>query len=470
MSKYLSIFCLIFISVCAYTQNVFTLQNCIQHANLHNLDIRKSEINRDILEKKVEESKGRILPTINTFGEQNYNFGRTIDPENNVYTSDNVNSTNFALSGSITLFDGFQTLNAINYSKYEFLAGNYDLELVKNQVSLQITSVYLQVLFNQELVEISEKQIELTEEQLSRMTELVEAGKQSPTVLPDLEAQLASEEVQLVKLRNLVRINYLNLAQLINAPVDVNFVLVRPELVSIPDTSNYSSIQNIYSKALITQPEIKKAEYKKMSSQKSLLIAKGRRSPKITLNGSISTVYASTFNTIHSYDYSGVEHVGYTSGNDSVFMPVYTPVYRKKSFKNQLNENLNKFVGVKMTIPILNNYQIRTSIEIAKLGVDKSKLDLDVEKYNLQRKIIASKVDAMNAFSRLEAAKVSVMASEEALRNAEIRLGLGSINSFEYGQVKNRLAQSNSELLQAKYEYIFKTKILDFYKGEPLKL
>lgn len=462
--------CLILFPCTLFGQKVWTLEECIVHAHEHNLEIQQAVINQKISEEIVTESRGNLIPSVNGSANHNYNWGRTIDPFTNQFTTNQVRSNNFSLFASVTLFNGFQIRNTIKQSEYESMAAQYDVDLLKTNVGLSITSIYLQILFTQELAEVAENQKMLTEEQLERMKKLVAAGKLSPVVLPDLEAQLASEEVRLVNTRNQLRVHYLNLALLMNVDPEEPMQVLKPELISVPDTATFSNTEALYQKALETQPQIKGAEYRKLGSVKSWEVAKGRMSPRLTLNGSLSTLYASSSRQLRGYEYSGAQFIGLTSASDSVFAPSYEPLWQKKSFNDQFNDNLNKFAGFTLTVPILNNLQVRSSIARAKLGIQYAEVNLQIQKNNLQRTIIAAHVDAVNARKRMDASQVAVRASEEALRNAEKRMEVGQINSFDYAQVKNRWAQSQSDLLQAKYDFVFRSKILDFYRGNPLKL
>jgi outer membrane protein len=461
---------LIFLPHLLFAQKVWTLEECIQYANEHNLQIRQASLNTEFSEQDLIQSRGNVIPSFNGSANNNYNFGRNIDPFTNQYTTNQVRSNSFSLFASVTLFNGFQIRNTIKQSQYELEASQYDIQTIRNNVDLNITSGYLQILFNHELVRISENQLALTKEQLDRMRKLVEAGKSSPVLLPDLEAQLASEEVRYLTAQNQLKISYLTLAQLMNLNPEEELLVLKPEVIIVQDTSVYANTVEIYQKALELQPQIKSSEYRRLSAMKSYSIAKGRMSPRLTLNASVSTLYASSSQQLIAYEYTGLRVIGSTSAGDSVFAPSYQSLFEKKPFSNQLNDNYNRFAGLTLTIPILNNFQVRTSIARSKIGIKNADLNLEIEKNNLQRQIVLAHTDAIGAMKRLDASKASVRASEEAFRNAEKRLEVGLINSFDYAQVKNRLAQAQSDLLQARYDYIFRTKILDFYRGIPLGL
>lgn len=469
MKRILIFFALYTWSKFLYGQKIFSLEQCIDLANNNNIQIRQSTINREITKQNIIQNKGNLLPTINGSINNNFNDGRTIDPFDNTFTTNQVRSNNFGIVGSITLFNGLQTQNSIKQSKYTYLAATYDLELLKNNTALNITSVYLQILFNEELIVLAQNQLDLTRQELLRMNKLVEAGKLAPVVLPDLEAQYAKENLQLINAQNQMRINYVTLTQLLNLNPEEQIKITRPTDILVADT-NEINIKEVYDIALNMQPQIKRAEYRRLSLQKALDVAKGRRSPRLTMNASLNTLYATSSRRFLNFQYYGKQAIGYTSSNDTVFAPYSYPVYGSKSFNEQFRDNLNKFWGFTLTVPIMNNNLVKASIAREKLGLQNTELDLEQAKQDLHRAIVTANIDAINAKRRIDAASTAAKAAELALKNAEKRLEVGQINSFDYAQVKNSYAQSSSDLLQANYDYIFKSKILEFYKGKPLKL
>ena len=450
-------------------QKTLSLEQCIELANENNIDVRQTTINSEIARQNVLQSRGNLLPTVNGTVSHNYNLGRTIDPFTNQFTNNRVRSNNFALAGSLTLFNGFQIQNTLKQSEFNSLATGYDMQLIKNNTALNITSIYLQILFNEELIALAENQLSLTKLELERMNKLVAAGKTSAIVLPDLEAQQANEEVRLVNAQNQMRINYVTLSQLLNIDPEESLKISRPAVIFVQDTTELKT-KEVFETALQQQPQIKSAEYRKLSSLKSYAVARGRMSPRLSLNASLSTLFASSSLRLLGYQQTGTQVIGFTGGFDSVYAPVIRPQYEKKPFNDQFKDNLNKFWGFTLTIPILNSLQVRTSIAREKLGLQTASLNLEQAKISLHRAIVVAYVDASNAKKRIEASKVAANAAEIALRNAEKRLQVGQINSFDYAQVKNRSTQSSSDLLQANYDYIFKTKILEFYQGKALKL
>jgi outer membrane protein len=451
-------------------QKLWTLEECISHAMRNNLQIQQAENNLKISDQNLLQNKAATLPTLNGTGTYNYNVGRTIDPFTNQYTNSKILSNNFSLNSTLVLFNGSQIRNTIQQSRYDFLATNYQLETLKNDISLNIAAAYLDILFNKELVSNSANQLSLTKEQYQRTQKLVDAGSLSQTALFDIKSEMALEEAQLVRDQNNLKLSYLNLSQYLDLPSTEPFDIVNPGSLLIDAESN--SIHNpddIVKTAMESQPQIKNYEYRRLSSIEALHIARGRLSPRLTFNATLSTLYSSSSKRITGQQ-TNITNIGYTQSLQPVYAPLTQYTYENKPYNNQLSDNLNRFVGFTLAVPILNGLQVRTAITRAKISMDNANLDLKITKLTLEKTIRKAYTDAEVALSNYNASANSVKASEEALRNSERRLDVGLINTFEYNQTKTRLIASQSDLLRTKYDYIFKVKILDFYRGIPLKL
>jgi outer membrane protein len=462
----------LFLSGKTSAQKLWTLEDCINHAMKNNLQIQQAENNLEVSDQNLLLNRGAQLPTLNGSGTHNYNFGRNIDPFTNQFTNSQVQSNNFSLNSSLVLFNGLQTRNSIQQSRYDYMAANYQLETLKNDISLNISAAYLDILFNKELVSNLSNQLSLTKQQYERSQKLVEAGSLSPTALYDLKSQMASEEAQLVRTQNNLTLSYLNLSQYLDLPSSEPFEVVQPETLLInADSVSLTAPEEVVQTALKNQPQIKTYEYRRLSTLEALHVARGRQSPRLSLNAALSTLYSSSSRVITGTGIATPQYIGVTQNTgDPVYTLVTPNIYGYSPYGDQLKDNYNRFVGLTLSIPILNGLQVRTGISRAKLNADNAALDLRISKMNMEKTIRKAHTDAQIALSNFNASGNSVKASEEALRNAGKRLDVGLMNAFEYNQAKTRLSSAQSDLLRAKYDYIFKLKILDFYKGIPLKL
>ncbi|MDX9904469.1 MAG: TolC family protein [Bacteroidales bacterium] len=425
-------------------QKSWTLEECITHALQNNIRIKQQEIMTQYQQSALEQSKLNLLPTLNGSASHNYAFGRALDETTYEFTeNETVQSNNFYAGSNVTLFHGLVNYNTIQKNKYQLLASEQDLERFRDDISLSIALAYLQILLNQELVTATEAQVDLTRQQIERTGRLVEAGSLARGNLLDIEAQAAREELQLINLQNQLTLSLLTLAQMLELPNADDFAVAVP-VITLNDEAVKSGPSDIYSVAEKTRPEILSAEYQLKSAELDLAIARGGRSPRLSLGATASTGYS-----------------------DKRLKPVTFEAY---PFGEQLNDNLNYGLGFSLNIPIFNGWQVNTGIRNSKLGIENSQYALENTKKELYKSIQQAFTDANGALKKYNASQKAVASMEEAFRYAEQKLDVGLVTAVEYTQSKTQLLSAQSEMAQAKYEFVFKTKVLDFYRGIPLTL
>lgn len=461
---------LVFFSFTLYSQenSTFTLEQCIETAWENNLQLKQQRLSVDLAAQDLLQSKASVFPSLNASASHSYSFGRTVDPFTNEFATESVQSNNFGISTGMTLFSGFQIQNSIKQNRLELEAGKYDLDRSYNDIALRVASAYLQILFSQELLENAVNQVDITRQQEDRTRKLVDAGTLARGSLLTIQAQLATEELQQVNAENQLDLALLNLKQLLFLPEDAGFSIVTPELEITPNSeSPYSSMQ-VYRVAEKTQPEVKSAELRIQSAERGLAIAKGGRSPILSMRGSYGSGYSEASLEIFDETPSGINQVFITDEGTQVLRPVYQYETRIKPFGDQLEDNLSRSLGVFLSIPIFNNFQTRTAVSRSHINVENAKLQNQIVREQLFQTIQQAHADASAALKQYTATEKNVVALEESFRYTEQRFNVGMVNSLEYNDAKNRLAAAESELLQSKYDYIFRIKILEFYMGEPL--
>ncbi|HPE23602.1 MAG TPA: TolC family protein [Bacteroidales bacterium] len=425
-------------------EKAWTLEECIAHALQNNIRIKQQEIMTKYQVNALEQSKLNLLPTLNGSASHNYAFGRALDETTYEFTeNETVQSNNFYAGSNVTLFRGLVNYNTIQKNKYQVLASEQELEQFRDDISLNIALAYLQILLNQELVTATEAQVDLTMQQIERTRKLVDAGSVAGGNLLDIEAQAAREELQLVNLRNQLTLSLLSLAQMLELESMDGFNIAVP-VISVRDEAVDGNPAAIFSIAEQTRPEILSAEYQLRSAEYDLAIARGNRSPRLNLGASMSTGYS-----------------------DKRLKPV---TFESYPFGEQLNDNLNYSLGFSLNIPIFNGWQVNAGIKNSKLGIENSKYALENTRKQLYKNIQQAYTDATGALKKFHASEKAVASMEEAFRYAEQKLDVGLVTAIEYNQSKTQLLNAQSEMAQAKYEYVFKTKVLDFYRGIPLTL
>ncbi|MFO8066637.1 MAG: TolC family protein [Bacteroidales bacterium] len=449
---------------------VWTLQDCIEYAWDNNLVIKQQELGVGLAEQNLLQSRGNLFPTLNANASHGYNYGRTVDPFTNEFATESVQTNNFSISSGLTLFSGLQILNSIRQSKLELEASKYDVESVRNDIALAIASAYLQILYSIEMVEVNESQLEITKQQIERTKKLVESGAQPKGTLFNIEAQLASEELQLINAKNRLDLAYLDLIQLLDIKEADSFEISIPEVeITDEDKLEYTPLE-MYSVAVSIQPEIKSSDIKVESAKKGLSIAKGGRSPMLSLRGAYGSGYSGASREVTEVIMGEPTEIGVTATGVSVYAPSFEYETRIKPFNDQLEDNLNRNFGLYLTIPIFNNFQVSSSVAKSKINVDNAKITSQRTRDQLFKTIQQAHADASAALKRFHASEVNVKALQESFRYIEQRFNVGMVNHFEYNDAKNRLVAAESEMLQSKYEYIFRIRILDFYIGNPIEL
>lgn len=446
----------------------WTLPQCIAYAQQHNLSVQQQALNVELSQVNLNQARGNVLPNLNGYASHTYQYGRTIDRFTNTFANSMVLSENFYVTSNVTVFSGLQNYNSIQQNRFNLMASRYQLEQTQNDISMNVASAYLQVLYAQEQLEVSQKQADLTQSQVDRMQKLVDAGASARGTLLDLQAQLATEQVSLVSAQNNVALAYLGLIQLINLDSAEGFSIVKPDLSVQNESILGSSPDLIFQAALKSQASVKKAEADYQSANKGVSIAYGSLSPTLTLQGSIGTGYSGASKDITGASYAGYDTTGVTTGGDYVLTPNFTYTSVTTPFKDQFNNNVNKSFGVQMNIPIFNRFQVNSSIERAKIQRQSAQLNIDLTHQQLRKNIDQAWADAKAALLKYQAAQKAVDAAQESFRYTEEKFNAGAVNSIDYSNAKNKLAKAQSDLIQAKYDYVFRLKVLDYYQGKPL--
>lgn len=448
-----------------------TLEACIEYALNNNIQIKQSELNTQLSQLNLTQSKANLLPSLNGNVSHSYNFGRTIDRFTNEFATQQVLSQNLSLSSDIVVFNGLQNINTIQQNKYSFLASKYDVDKIKNDVSLNVASAYLQILFSIETVENARNQMGITSAQVERTKKLVDAGASAKGILLDIQAQFASEELSFTTAQNQLDISYLSLIQLLNIGTIEDFSIIKPDLTVGNETLLTTTANQIYTTAVADLPEIKSAENNVLSSEKAVDVAWGGLSPRLVFSAAYGTGYSGLSpRTDKPLVLEGFSPNGsITSSYDTVLSPYFSSP-EKKPFMDQYKDNVNKSFGFYLTVPIFNRFQTKTAIDRARIQKLNAELIVESTKLQVQKNIQQAYADANGGLKKYNATLKTVDAMKESFKYTEQKFNVGIVNTNDYNDSKNKLTKAESDLLQAKYEYIFKTKVLDFYQGKPLKL
>jgi outer membrane protein len=432
------------IVVPAFSQKNWKLEDCINYAIENNLDIKRSDLTIQIAEDELVQSKYKLLPNLNAGIDYSFLSWQSVNGGPSEQVSPSNGDRNIGLTSDLKLFDGLRNYKTIEKSKIDLQGSKAARDKIIEDITLQVVSSYLQILFDNEILTVAKNQLEISDLQLAVIRKATETGNRSKTDLLDITAQEALDKVNVTKSENQVRLSKLKLQQLIELEALDTFMIEIPRNLVVTELQ-YHKIDSANLNRAFELPQIKNAEYSMQSSIKLLEIARGSRLPSLTIRSSYYTRHNSLL----------MEPVGNTTNQTMPLQPMDVQYAS---------------IGLNLSVPIFNNREIETKISHAEVAVTDSKYKLQQLKNSLYCEIQKTVVDAESALAKYYSIEEAVTAGEAAYKNAEIGYNIGAIDIVKYTQAKNNLIKSKSDLLQAKYEYIFRIKVLDYYFGKPITL
>lgn len=432
----------------ATAQQPWTLEQCCDYAVAHNITIKQRDNQRERQEIQVSNARNRRLPDLSGSISENFSFGRGLTADN-TYTNTNTSSTSFSLGTSVPLFTGFEIPNQIRLSRLNLEAAIQDLEKAKNDIRMQVAKSFVQVLFDMELLDVAHRQVSIDSAQVARLEAMLAVGKTSEAELSQQRATMAQSQLTATQASNNLRLELLSLSQLLELESPEGFTIVQP-LKTIDNLNNLESIEKlgsienlspeaILADALATKPEIRSEQLRLQASERSIDIAKAGLYPTLSFSAGLGTNYYTT------------------SG------------YKSEPLGRQLKNNFSQYLGLNLNIPIFNRFQTRNSIRSAQLDRMNQQLTLDNAKKSLYKEIQQAWYNTIAAAKKLHSSQQACQASNDAFRLTQAKYENGKATITEFNEAKNNMMKSESDLTQARYEYLYQTALLKFYRGEPLR-
>lgn len=451
-----------------------TLKEVVDIALENNLRIKRSVYNVEGYKIGILQAKGAFLPTVNLGGSYGQNYGRALNPVTNLYVARDASSINVQATSSVTLFNGLRIQNSFRQSKRDLESADKDLQKAKNDVILNVVTLYTNVIFNQELFENAKYQLNSSQQVLDRIKKQVDAGSLAMTNQLNQEAQVATNELNSINQENALNLSLLQLKQAMQIPASEPLQVVVPEL-PLEDLILDQNAEAVYQIALENMPEIKSAQLKLESADLALKANRGAYMPRLSFNAQAVSNYSSLTTKDRTIPDGtstiGTNPIGETTAGTLVYpyQQGFTLIPEKYTTKDQLSDNINKSLSLQLSIPILNGFSTRSNVQRAIINKEIADITITETKNTLRQSIETAYNDASAAARSYSSSLKQVNAQQEAYRMNKQRFEVGALNIIEYQVSENDLFRAKSDLTRAKYNFIFKKKVLDFYQGKTIE-
>ena len=429
----------IFTSLASFSQKKWTLKECVDQALERNISVQQSKLNLKLAVKDVAIANGNFLPNLNGGSSGNFNSGLSPD-RNGVLTNTNNFNGSFSLRSSGTIFNGYRNTNTYKQAQLGVASSKYDLQKIENDISLFVVNGYLNVLFAKENLNVANVQYEISAKQIEAVKSRFEAGVVAKGEVLNIQSTAAANLQSVITQENVLNLALLNLAQTIQVPID-NFDVAPIELGTPSENLLYTNSDIVFEKSLLNRPEIESAKLAIESADLSIEIAKSAYKPTLTYSLSAGTSYYHQFNNL-------------------------LPTRFNDDFISQTADRFQYGIGFNVSVPIFNRYQTKNNVAKSEINKEIFITRLESEKIQLKQTIEQAFLDVKAAAKSYQAAKISLAAQEEAFKNSQQRYNFGDMTLFDFDQVRTRLVNAKGVMIRSKFDFVFKTKILEFYSGE----
>lgn len=462
---------LVLMSFNARAQQVITLQKAIDLTLQNNLTIKQSKITEAIGTADYQQAKNNFLPSLTVNPQASYNFGRSPNLTTYAYTSQSFLYINGQAALSITVSQGGQLRNQILANKLTLDADKTTTEKTKNDLLLSVVTAYLQILTNQDLVTAANQQIGIAKITLDRSQKNFDAGNQTLADLSQSKAGLSTAEYNLTTAQNQLDISILALKQYMEMDPATEITVDRPDISKLTDIQTAFAAPDVIKTALNINPDIKLAEIQQQGYLQAIKIAKGSYYPVVSLFAGVGSNYSSISQNVIGTTTVQTQ-IGVLQGTTTPVIgqyqsPVYSPSY---SITNQFSNNLNESFGVSLQIPIFNKFTAHTAVKKAKLNYEYAQLSTELAKNTLSKTITQAVLDVQAAEKQYISAQQTYYANKEAFNVVQQRYNVGLVNSLDYNTSLTNYNKAETDMIEAKYAVVFRSKVIDYYLGNPIKL
>ena len=437
-NKYFSIAILCF-ALNVSAQTPWSLSQCIEHAVSHNISVQQYQNQQQRQEVQLSTARNQRLPDLSASANQNFSFGRGLTVDN-TYTNRSTSSTSFSLGTSVPLFTGFRIPNNIALNRLNLQAATADLEKAKNDIRMQVAQAYVQILYNMELSEVAQRQIAIDSAQVARLQALLNLGKASEAQLSQQRATLAQSRLTATQADNNTNLSLLTLSQLLELSSPEGFAIQKPQLTESfqADTESLPAPDVIFAEVMTARPEVEAAMLRLQMANKNISLAQADYYPTLSLSAGMGSNY---------YKTSGVAAT---------------------SFHSQMKNNFSQYIGLNLNVPIFSRFQTRNNVRSARLDYRNQQLTLDNTKKQLYKEIQQAYYNTIAAGQKLKSCQQAQESSADAFRLMTAKYEQGKANMTEFNESKNAYLKAESDLTTARYEYLYQTALIRFYRGKDL--
>lgn len=459
-------------------QEKWDLQKCVNYALQNNISVKQADLQARFAALDYKQARLNIYPNIGFSTNLGVNSGRNQNPANFDLVTETFLSHGYSLQAGVDLFNWFSKRNTVKARDLSLQATIAGIEKAQNDVALNVATAYLQILLSMEQVNIARVQLSQTSQQLENTRLQVDAGKLPELNATQLEAQLATDSSAVITAKASVTQTILQMKALLNLDPAVAFDVLAPPVETIP-VESLADLQpeNVFSSALIHLPQQKVNKLNLLAAQKNVLAAKGAMYPTLSMFGSLGSRYINNGQELLSTTQTPVTSIGKVTVNGTEYnvapnSPLFNTSfnYAKQPYFSQINQNFQQSVGLSLSVPIFNNGTLRNNWQRSKLNVKQVELQMEQDAQTIKQDIYTAHNDAVAALEKYNANQKSVAASEKAYDFAKKRYDMGLLSTYDLLNTQNAMATAKYNLLYAQYDYVFKIKLLEFYKGQGLKL
>ncbi len=472
-----SLFLIAVVFKTGHAQEIWSLEKCVRHALEVNYNIKQSQLNISGAKLTDELNRFARYPYLDGNGNYGLNYGRSVNPSTYTFQNAQTSYNSWSLNAGITIWNGNRINNTIKQGSFDLEASRADLEQTSNNTALSVAQAYLQILLNEEQVENAKKRLGSSQDLLAKTEKQIRAGSLAQNARYDILATIAKNEQSLVTANNNVEISYLNLKQLLVIDPDYNLRVERPQVVIPDDHPENYVLKNIYSTALNNQPLIRAGDLRVKSAELGVKVAEAAQLPQLSATASVNSNYSSSISVDDptlGTPYTRLSPISIQDATGKVTtLDIVQSGYSNlptKSYFGQLNDNLGEGLGLRLSVPIFDNNRNKIGVERARLTIESQRLTNDRNKQQLKSDIQTAIANARAAKQTLEAAQKTFDAQRIAFENNDKRFQIGGVSAFELSQAKSNADSAESDLTVAKYDYLFKLKIVDYYEGKPMTL